>query len=528
MDVSIIIPFYKKLSEFRTSILYNYKQFQEVNEIIVIIDEEIKDLSIFSFLQDYNINFKFLMNNENHPWRNPAVVLNKGINTATSDKIIIISPETILLDGCVKNLVENCNNDTFSVGLIIFTSYKFYFKTDFLNYDMFSCEPERNRYYMGPVFYGSICCTKKNFNLVNNYTINYSYNGWGGEDDNIRKKLKMANIKQCFVNTANAIHLETYKEFKHRKKNKKNNKNNSISLLYDNFTNVYINSPNINIALDRLEYLIKYNISSNICNYYPIVALVPCYNEEAHIKDYINHISNFVDGIIFLDDGSSDNSWNLLNKQINNSKIIITTQIKRKIFNDLQNRNYLLEIFKSALVDNNIKVDWIFWMDMDERITSNIKMCHEIRNTILSPNMKADNIYLPLFHMWDNKHYNSIYPYSIDGIQLKLRLIRNRTDYEYKIKSNKHLHFRLTYYNGNVDVIFLQIKHLAYISKELRIEKFNKYTQVYDKSKIQSSYNHIINHNPKLIKYKDDIVIKKVKIKKRIHEEILNLQKLNI
>ena len=516
-DVSVIIPFYNKLEEFRTSIKYNYDQFQKVNEVIVIIDEKIDNPHIFSFLFNYNINFKFVMNEENHPWRNPAVVINKGIEIAISDKIIVISPETILLKNFLFNLSSNCDKKSFSVGLVIFTTLNHFFENDLLtniknaknaNNAYLNLEKRSTYGYIGPVFYGSICCTKQNFKKVDNYTVNFSLNGWGGEDDNIRFKLEKHNIKKICVNNAIAFHIESEYEFKHRKQ-KNLNKNHSHSL-FNKFNNINIrnlSNSNIKSALDKLNYIIDYGVSTNICPYYPIIALVPCYNEEKNITEYINNIGNFVDGIIFLDDGSTDNSWNMLSMKFNTTKILIKAKIKRDGFNDLKNRNYLLEILKTAIVDNNIKVDWLLWLDMDERLPNNKKLFHNVRENILSKDFQADNVYLPLFHMWNEHYYNAEYPYSINGIQFKLRLIRNKTNIPYIIKSKNNLHFTLSYYNGNVGAIFLQIKHLGYLSNNLRIEKFKKYTKVYDKNRIQKSYDHIINHNAKLLPYNYKILI---------------------
>jgi hypothetical protein len=119
-NVSIVIPYYKKYEELRYAIEYNWEQFHSVNEVIFIIDEKINNLEIFSYLNNYHVNFRFFVNTENHPWRNPAVVINKGIKEATSEKIIILSPETILTSCSLKNLIENCDENSFSLGQIIF------------------------------------------------------------------------------------------------------------------------------------------------------------------------------------------------------------------------------------------------------------------------------------------------------------------------------------------------------------------------------------------------------------------------
>ena len=43
-NVSIILPYYKKFNEFKYALEYNYKQFESVNEVIIIIDQNIDNL----------------------------------------------------------------------------------------------------------------------------------------------------------------------------------------------------------------------------------------------------------------------------------------------------------------------------------------------------------------------------------------------------------------------------------------------------------------------------------------------------
>lgn len=103
-DATIIIPFYKKYDEFMYALTHNYDQFENVKEVIIIIDENVNEsqLARLSYIQHHDINFKLYKNTEDHPWRNPAVVLNHGIKNASGKYCIIISPETILLKDAIK------------------------------------------------------------------------------------------------------------------------------------------------------------------------------------------------------------------------------------------------------------------------------------------------------------------------------------------------------------------------------------------------------------------------------------------
>jgi hypothetical protein len=517
-DVSIIIPYYHKYEEFRYSIEYNYEQFQTVREVIVVIDEKINNLEMFSFLNNYNVNFRFFMNCENHSWRNPAIVINKGIKEAISEKIIIISPETILLKDSLINLINGCTVNSFSIGTILFMTNESYNK---YNVDsLFNLKTKiRNKDIIGPEYFGSICCTKKNFEKVDYYTENFSLNGWGGEDDNVRMKLKMTGLIENKINNATFIHLESNIELKHRLYNTKQKILKSNTLLYNCFNEIDILGIDVNkikSSLNNIDNIIDYSVSHNICSYYPVVLLTQCFNEEKNVTDYLINVSRFVDAIIVLDDGSNDNTWKLLEA----NKLIIKIKVHRDGFNDLRNRNLLLNVFENAIVKNNIKVDWFLWLDFDERLTDNKKFLHQIKRQILSKKFHADIVSLPLFHMWDNNNYNLEYPYSINGLQYKIRLIRNNKEkMPYKIINKNKLHFCLSPYSGKNATILLQIKHLSYITKESRKHKYYLYTNVYDTENIQKSYNHILNNNARVNPYYDLMLYRKIHGREIIYKE---------
>lgn len=510
-DVTVVIPYYRKYNEFMYALLYNHKYFEQMNEVIILIDENLDSLTDFAYLNDYNINFRFFMNEENHGWRNPAVVLNKGINEAKSKKVIIMSPETIIMEDSLKKLIDNCDDESFSVGPIIFMNDDFYYKHYKKElFEIYMGNPIRSLEMIGPVMWGSICCTKENFEKVECYGERFSLKGWGGEDNDVRAKLERNGIKKKVILSAKFIHLESKEEICQRYLYIKNFRLTSIENMYNVFNEVNINGLDNNIfknVLDKIEDIKDYKLSNNISSYYPIVLLTQCYNETNNVKDYIKNVSNFVDAIIVLDDDSTDNTWELLDS----NKIILKIKTKRENFNDLKNRNLLLNVFEDVFVRNNVKVDWFMWLDFDERLTENLDFLTYNKKMLLSSNFQPEILSLPLYHMWDNICYNSEYPYSINGKQPKKRLIKNNPlKMPYKINSNGNLHFSLSPYDGKHKEIMLQIKHLSYIDKESRIKKYDLYTKNYDSEGIQNSYEHFLKDDVKLIPY-DDIMLFKEK-----------------
>ena len=517
LNVSIIIPFYKKLDDFKYALNYNKHQFEKVNEVILICDE-IVCINNFVFLKEYNINFKFFTNTENHQWRNPAVVINHGIKQAISDYIIILSPETILMENAIIHLVKNTNNTNYCIGRIVFTNKKTFENNNMI--DLLDTS-KKNKNKIAPLYYGSICCSKKNLQDVNYYS--ETFNKWGGEDDDVRIKLIKNGINQIKLDTVNAFHIESTSNLQSRLVSHKYKYNGVIdkkyyiedTSLYNNFIEFNIEPININ---NNFSSFIDYKLKENIYSYYPIILLTQSYNEETHVKDFLNNVNNFVDGIIVLDDNSTDNTWNLLEHE----KILLKVKKERITFNDIENRNLLLNLFENLLLKNNIRVDWFVWLDFDERIDDNINIINYLRTTLLSSKNK-NNIYtVPLVHMWNDIEYNGSYPYSDNGVQKHIRLIRNKLDkLPYVLKCDRTLHFRLNPYIDIMEDNYNQlnfslkeikyntfpliIKHLGRNSQELRNYKYNLYKNVYDSNLVnQSSYEHFLNNNINYINFEDN------------------------
>ena len=509
-DISIILPFYKKFDEFKYALEYNKKQFINVNEVILIIDEEYEfdKINQFLFLLNTNINFKInfkiYINTEKHEWRNPAVVINYGIKHAISTYCIIMSPESILLDNAIENLLENTNDNTFCVGQVLFMSYVFYENNNNNLLKFFKQKTTRNNYMIGPVYFGSICCKTENFKKVNYYTESFNENGWGGEDDDVRKKLMSNGIKMIESKKVNVLHLETQNEFFNRLKNNYSVKKNIISEKYDNFIYIdkldkyaYDNNIFIN-EIKKIDKIIDYQLNNYIMKKYPIILLTQSYNEEKNAVEFLNNVESFVDGIICLDDSSTDNTWNLLNSD----KIILKIKKNRICFNDLENRNLLLNSLDNIFIKNNIEINWILWLDFDERIENDIKTICSVRRELLSNKFKYNILNLPLFHMWNDNEFNAEYPYSSDGLQFHTRLVRHKKNKELIINTTNKLHFNLNHYDDKKFNYNFQIKHLGLINKQNRHIKYNLYTKIYDTDlENQKSYEHLLNDNPKLKKY---------------------------
>ena len=130
--LSIIMPFYRKDREFNFVFThYNLKilnAYSELELIIVIDDpnhyqEMISHLKMLVEQQQILFAIKIVLNEKAHEWRPPCIAINVGIQHAEHNKLLVISPETILLQNSLEQLYKACSDETFAIGIIKFVHF---------------------------------------------------------------------------------------------------------------------------------------------------------------------------------------------------------------------------------------------------------------------------------------------------------------------------------------------------------------------------------------------------------------------
>ena len=587
-DVSVLLPFYKKMSEFKFVLPYNYKYFSQKGVEVVIIADEPLCLTDFSFLNQYpSLDYKIIVNEKEHKWRNPSKVINVGIRNASRKFILILSPESIMKNNIIKTFFEQYKDNSFVTGYVGFIDRNTFRK----NFD------ETKITFLN---YGSIFIKKDDLINVGGY--DESFEVWGGDDDEVRLRLKKNGFEQIVCSKAKVLHIdllnrkteldkkknENPKKYELQKRKLVNvsqrldfthhgldfdcvlidktdsiekktkcqqinlNKMFNLSIpaelnktlnellnaihntnIYDDIEgliNTKINhiidishdrktmttSENLHKEMNNLSKLpdgyfktaylekhpliVGYKFGSRLKQHYEIFNLTPIFNEAENIQDFIKSTRRFADGILILDDGSDDNCCRLLAPE----DYTLIVRIKRgKQFEDLRNRNLLLDVLQKMFLDQKIKVDWIVWLDCDERIASSDKELMMIKQKLRKEQGQIFKI--NMYHMWDEDHYNADYPSGKDGLRKYVRIFKNvPSKRPYIIKSKDRLHFKLIPYLSTVPIkdLPLRIKHYGMSTKEKRRKKYENYIKLYDKQKIQNSYEHIIKDNPKLIMIK--------------------------
>lgn len=490
-DVSIIMPFYKKMKEFRKVFPKNKKYFQRNGiEIILVLDSPEEQEELLYFIEKYPfINWKVIMNDKPHSWRNPAKPLNVGIKHATRKYIMVCSPESEFETDAILQLRTAIKNyaNIFAIGSVCFADGN---------------DKAKENYEDKYLPYGSIMVKKKYLLSINGY--DETFNKWGGDDDNLRSRLEMYGIKKFFMPEVKLLHREIdNKDQKSRRffdstemtmiTRRFHYPGNPIANLNswgDDFDQVIYDwenkKSNLNEIRNYLNKFDKFALNSGIKDKsYDIILLVQAYNEEKYMTNYLKKITEVVDGIILLDDGSNDNTYELANSD----KLLLKVKKERIGFDDLLNRNTLLDLASFY----NYK--WAVFIDLDELLDDRFYNMREVAKN----NSDADSFAFNLIHLWNNENvYNASYPFSKNGLSLKIRMFKNM-GYSQIYSDRGKLHFQPIPYIGENTRVPILIKHYGNLTLEMRQKKYNFYKEE-DTDQSQKDYEHLLIKEPILNK----------------------------
>lgn len=484
-DVSVILPFYKKMEAFRKALPVNAPYFQRNGiEVIICLDEDSEENELLEFISTYPlINWKVIVNHKKHDWRNPSKTINVGIKGATKKYILVCSPESEFYTDAIKIMRENLEyyDKHFAVGRVAFVDY--------------DREEIDDVWFTHP--FGSIMVEKKYLFAIGGY--DESLDKWGGDDNNVRARLELSGVKKLYLPEVKLVHREEKKELKVRKKKTErvpvemwkdiflpskisinDNWGEDFNDVVFDWQHKKANSCFLNEYLKTGDFIDWEMLApSRIEREFKSLLMVQSYNEEKQITTFLENVSPYFDGIILLDDESSDNTYKLAK----HPSLVLKIKKKRSGFNDLENRNILLNIASF------INTEWLAFMDVDERIDArhaDFKFMDDNR---------VDVAIFRLVHLWnDEKKYNADYPCSKDGVQEKYRMFRNKGRMQI-VTDKKNLHFQLTPYYEKVFVTNILLLHYGNMLEEERLQKYQFY-KVMDTERDQLSYEHLVTPDP--------------------------------
>lgn len=141
-----------------------------------------------------------------------------------------------------------------------------------------------------------------------------------------------------------------------------------------------------------------------------IYMIIPCYNVEKYIKRCIDSIKKQTDSeflTVFVDDGSTDSTMNLIEYNIKNVPKMILIHQNNQGVSSARNTG-LNYVFENYDIEDD---DYITFMDPDDEIE--LTTVEEMRNVLTNNNVDA--VYFG-YH-WDEENaYRVVIPYEYDEV----------------------------------------------------------------------------------------------------------------
>lgn len=240
-----------------------------------------------------------------------------------------------------------------------------------------------------------------------------------------------------------------------------------------------------NYEIDRLDILHLDPLRT-----YDVLVLTALYNEEAFVERFLKHSEEIADGLVLLDDGSSDNTY----AKLSGDKVLAKFHRKREHpldFDDAKLRNFFIHLVYSGF----LRCRWVMWLDADELLRASSEQIHALRRFLKSEEHDINVVSFPLVHVVsDDKSYWKNYPRSDGGVSWKARMFRHRHGQVLRQFTQK-LHFNLIPFNYKAEEAArsdILIKHYGNFRLERRLERYKRYA--YNDPQLsyqQAGYGHL-------------------------------------
>jgi len=202
LNTSVIMSFFRKMTDFKRVLpLHVHYLNRKGIEVIIAMDEPTEYEELLEFVKGFpDVNWKIIVNEQEHEWRNPCKAWHVAIRHATKENIMVIDPECQMVTDAIENLssILDSNYPCFTVGQVLFVDFEYHYQSNDINE------------ILEPLYYGTIMAKRSDIERICGYTESYSV--WGGEDDNLRAKLELIGRKKIEVERVLVLHREDDKD----------------------------------------------------------------------------------------------------------------------------------------------------------------------------------------------------------------------------------------------------------------------------------------------------------------------------
>lgn len=468
-DLSIVMLLGDQLDSFIESLPSRVAYYERNGiEVILLVDKEVDCQSLFKCISEYPfICWKVVIGF----WHNCSAAYNEGVRQSIKAYILLMSSESVFQTDVIYELRKNLDE------------YPLHYSIDS------SCD--------------CLMVKKEYLDLVGG--CDEQIDSREGSEENLCRRLELAGICQLYFPDALLQHTGKllYKTcwqgvpsellskmlLPVESKVKNHSVKNTGMVIYDWEEHPYAKEQ----CGKYLSGLKQYEITTNEVfeKSYPLIALIPAYNESERIMDCLRSVEKYCDGIILLDDDSQDDTYEIAQSD----KLLLKAKKVRTEFNDKQNRNILLDIASF------FKAEWFIFIDADERFDDRFVDLREV--------MKQDDVNTVgvwIANLWDSMEMyrtdmEDTHPFSQNGLWFRWRMFRNKGWMQLQI--DRRLHFSTVPYRtkGKDWISESLLLHYGYLEEIVRRKKYEFY-QIEDSDKILC-YDSILYDNNKLSNIRD-------------------------
>lgn len=198
-----------------------------------------------------------------------------------------------------------------------------------------------------------------------------------------------------------------------------------------------------------------------------LLALIAFHNERAYLPGYLQNVPPQVDGIIALDDGSTDGSAELVAQHPAVLELIRKPAVTPHVWNEPENRSFLLEAAARH------EPEWLIAVDADERLERTFRRRAE-RQIRRAERKGVAALSVNMRELWGSPH-----TFRADGLWANkkvARLFRYRTDTDMDPR-RLHGHWAPlnSKRNGGFPAVDLNVYHLRMLDPESRSTRRARY-----------------------------------------------------
>jgi GT2 family glycosyltransferase len=544
-QLSIVLPYFRKLDEFRRVLPLNLPYFARAGiEVILALDENSQEADVLGLLKDHRqVRWKVVVNDVAHPWRPPCCAINVGLRHASGRYVLVASPESAFVGDVPEQALRVVRHhpNGIAVGRVAFARFDDLRSGHSLESQFAAAAPAALYLH---TFYGSICGPTAAFESIRGYDETFATGG--GDDDNVRVRLEMAGYTLLACAGIRLLHLSSEPRDGSEHYDPENDflkctpsspQSNPHTDWGREFSRVaYVadvsvpahgegadRSPPTTFSPPPTDSVVptgsrrRCDICGRLLHYdSPAIACAGCRsapaiagptartsappkiacvmqvrNEERYLGGCLAHLRDHVDGFIVLDDGSTDGTRQILEREGHLLDYLMNPPRDQHVWRERENKMRLLQRAR------DLGVDWVLCCDADERYER--QFLDNLRAIAHSLSHELACVSVTMRELW-----NSPRQFRVDGIwgnKIRSRFFRVPREITFDLDADVHGQW---YPDGvREQGRMVRIRHVLYhlksIRREDRLLRRDFYNRIDPERRFQAvGYDYLADEGPDL------------------------------